>query len=178
MRKLLGIYCLGTTIVVLFITLTVLAIKADSQSPEAKGPEPAPPAGQTYVGSKACSACHFKQFMSWKKTKHAKDAWEKVPGKYRTTPECLKCHATGYGKPGGFQNLQSTADLTGTTCEACHGPGSEHAKICKAFLGKKTLSPEEEKTARDSIYKIQPNNVCVNCHWAQAHKEHPPYDKQ
>ena len=140
--------------------------------------EPAPPAGQTYIGSKACSACHYKQYTSWKKTKHAKEAWESVPAKYQTDPDCLKCHATGYGQPSGFKDAKSTPTLVGTTCEACHGPGSEHEKACKPFLNKKTLSPEEEKIARDSIYKVLPKNVCVACHLAQAHEEHPKYDKQ
>jgi hypothetical protein len=115
--------------------------------------------------------------MAWKKTKHAKEAWESVTAKYRTAPECLKCHTTGYGQPSGFKDANSTPTLAGTTCEACHGPGSEHEKVCKPFLNKKTLSPEEEKTARDSIYKVLPQNVCISCHLVQGHEEHPKYDK-
>ncbi len=61
-----------------------------SQPPESKDAAAAatPPAGQTYVGVKRCSSCHFKQYMSWKKTKHAKEAWETVPAKYRAAAEC------------------------------------------------------------------------------------------
>ena len=31
-----------------------------------------PPKGQTYVGFKKCSSCHFKQFMTWKLLKRRK----------------------------------------------------------------------------------------------------------
>jgi hypothetical protein len=165
--------------VAILVAFAVLINNASSQPPpKEEAPEPAPPSGQTYVGSKACSACHFKQFTSWKKTKHSKDAWESVPAKYQADPECVKCHTTGYGQPSGFKDVATTPNLVGTACEACHGPGSEHEKICKPFLNKKTLSPEEEKSARDSIYKIQPKNVCVACHIVQGHVEHPKYDKK
>ena len=104
--------------------------------------------------------------------------WESVPEKYRTAAECLPCHTTGYGQPTGFKDAASTPNLAGTTCEACHGPGSKHEEACKPFLNQKTLSLEEEKTARDSIYKILPRNVCVSCHTSKGHKEHPKYDKE
>ena len=41
--------------------------------------------------------------MTWKKTKHAKEAWESVPAKYRASAECLPCHSTGYGEATRFQ---------------------------------------------------------------------------
>ncbi len=124
-----------------------------SQPPESKDAAAAatPPAGQTYVGVKRCSSCHFKQYMSWKKTKHAKEAWETVPAKYRAAAECLICHTTGYGEATGFKDEASSANLVGTTCEACHGPGSKHEEACKPFLNKKTLSPDELKIAHGTI---------------------------
>jgi hypothetical protein len=151
----------------------------NSQPPEPKEAvaEPAPPAGQDYVGVKRCSSCHFKQYMTWKKTKHAKEAWESVPAKYRTAAECLPCHATGYGHSTGFKDEASSPNLVGTTCEACHGPGSKHEEVCKQYMNKK-LTPEEEKIARDSIYKILPRNVCAACHASKGHMEHPKYDKE
>jgi hypothetical protein len=152
---------------------------AQSQPPAPKEPpDPAPPAGQTYTGVKACASCHFKQYMVWKKDKHSKEAWEKVPEKYRTDATCLPCHATGYGQETGFKDAASTPNLTGTTCEACHGPGSEHEKVAKKSKDKKKLDPDEEKEVRDSIYKFLPYNVCATCHLVKAHKEHPKYDKE
>ena len=168
----------AATAAVLISCLAVLPA-VQSQPPEALKPpaEPAPPEGQTYTGAKQCSSCHFKQYMSWKKTKHAKEAWESVPEKYRADPECVKCHATGYGQATGFKDAASSPNLIGTSCEACHGPGSKHAEVCKQYSEKKKLSPEEDKIARDSIYKVLPNNVCSACHIGSGHKEHPKYDK-
>lgn len=171
---------IGTGVLTAMCLLGVSAV--NSQPPEAKDavPEPAPPTGQTYTGVKRCSSCHFKQYASWKKTKHAKEAWENMASKYQTAPECLACHTTGYGEPTGFKDITDDAskNLTGTTCEACHGPGSKHEEACKPYLNKKKLSPEEDKIARDSIYKILPHSVCATCHVSSGHKEHPKYDKK
>lgn len=131
--------------------------------------EPAPPTGQTYIGAKDCASCHFKQFMSWKKTKHSK-TFDLLTAKYETDVTCLKCHTTGYGEATGFKDKVTTASLAGTTCESCHGPGSKHAEVCKAF-GKEKLNAEQEKQARDSIWSMLPTNVCVQCHKVQGHGE-------
>ena len=140
--------------------------QADTTQPEV---EPAPPTNQTYTGAKECASCHFKQFMSWKKTKHSK-TFELLPAKYQKDPACLKCHATGFGKPTGFKDMVSTPALAGNTCEMCHGPGSEHSAVCKKY-GKKKLSAAEEKLARDTIWKMIPRNICVECHKMQGHGE-------
>ncbi len=144
---------------------------AASQKPLAK-----PPEGQTYVGVKDCAACHLDQFLDWKGTKHAK-AFEILPAKYRTDKSCLKCHTTGYGEEGGFKTLETTPGLVAATCESCHGPGSKHSATAKQF-GNKKLNDEEKKYVASTIYKMQPRNVCVDCHLTRAHKKHPPYDKQ
>ncbi len=136
-----------------------------------------PPAGQTYVGTKTCASCHFEEYMTWKKSKHAL-SFETLPEKYKTNAVCLKCHSTGYGQPGGFKDVKSTPQLAGNTCENCHGPGSEHAKIAKQFANKKTLSDDEKKQVKETIWKIQPSNVCASCHMAVTHKAHEQYDKQ
>lgn len=139
--------------------------------------EPAPPADQTYTGSKRCASCHFEQFMTWRKTLHAK-AFENIPSKYKrgADPACFQCHITGYGHPGGYKGA-STPDLLGVTCESCHGPGSKHEEVAKQFADAKTLTPEQKQAANDSIWRIIPN-VCSKCHLMQGHKEHMPYDKE
>ncbi len=168
--------------VAMVMALTVGGIVAQSvrsQPPaEPAGPAVSPPADQTYTGAKACSACHFKQFMAWKKTKHATDAFSKLPAKYKTDATCLICHATGFGAATGFKDEASSATLVGTSCEACHGPGSKHAEEAKKFANKKKLEPEEEKMVRGTIYKVLPQNVCMRCHATQVHKAHPKYDKE
>jgi hypothetical protein len=142
---------------------------------EAAAAEPAAPAGQTYVGTKECAACHFEQFMAWRQTPHAK-AFEIMPAKYQTDATCLKCHTTGHGTPTGFKSLQATPNLVGNSCEGCHGPGSKHTEIAKSF-GQKKLTPQEATQVRDSIYLMLPKNVCVECHLATGHKSHPKFDK-
>ncbi len=134
-----------------------------------------PPAGQTFIGYKECSSCHFDQLMTWKATKHAK-GYEILPAKYQDDKSCLKCHSTGYGATGGFVSKAKTPALAGTTCEACHGPGSEHAKIAKTFAGVK-LNKDQEAYVRSLIYRVDPKNACIQCHLPQGHKEHPKYEK-
>jgi len=142
----------------------------------AQQPLPQPPAGQTYVGTKECAACHFDQFMIWRSTPHAK-AFEIMPEKYRTDVSCLKCHATGVGQPTGFVDVKKTPNLVGNSCENCHGPGSKHTEIAKSF-GQKKLTEQEQKYVRSTIWKMQPKNICVECHLATSHKAHPKYDKK
>lgn len=153
------------------LLLTVwLANGAAQPMGEAEPAEAAPPEGQTYTGAKKCSSCHFEQYMSWKKTKHAK-AFESLTEKYQADEKCLACHTTGYGRDTGFKDAATSANLAGVTCETCHGPGSKHDEVCQAFAKKKKLSPEEDKVAKDSIYKILPGNVCSKCHVVQGHKK-------
>jgi hypothetical protein len=150
----------------------------NSQPPIPPSTTTTPPANQSYIGVKRCSSCHFKEYMTWKKTEHFTKAWPLVPAKYRTAAECVVCHTTGYGTPTGFKDEASSPNLVGTTCEACHGPGSAHEAACKPFLNEKTLSDEQKKIAHGTIYKIQPGNVCVACHTIQGHAAHPKYDQQ
>lgn len=97
----------------------------------------------SYIGTKACKKCHIKQYKSWAKTKMSKvydllkpgersEAKKKVgldPEKdYTKDAECLPCHTTGYGKPGGFVSFEETPELVGVNCEMCHGAGSEYTK--------------------------------------------------
>lgn len=141
----------------------------------AQKPLAEPPKGQTYIGAKQCSSCHFDQFLTWRQTKHAK-GFDILPEKYKTDASCLKCHTTGHGQETGFKDLATTSGLVGASCESCHGPGSKHAEIAKGF-GTKKLSMEEKAFVSSTIYKMLPKNVCVDCHLTRAHKKHPPYDK-
>ena len=172
-----GIFSLAAAAALLFCALAPPVAPSPTQDEAVVSPkEPTPPAGQTYIGMKNCSACHFEQFVIWKKDKHTK-AFEILPEKYKTDAACLKCHTTGHGDPTGFKTAADT-HLAGTTCEACHGPGSKHQEICKTFATAKKLSPEQETLARDSIYKLLPSNACITCHSSKAHKAHMDYDKE
>lgn len=159
----LGAFALFASLVLLSGSIPVRAADA----------EPAPPEGQTYTGAKRCASCHFDQYMSWKKTKHSK-AFDVLTVKYQKDEKCLKCHTTGLGEATGYKDGETA--LAGVTCEQCHGPGSKHEEASQPFAKVKKLSPEQEKIVRDSIWKVLPNNVCVECHVVQGHKksETPP----
>ena len=135
---------------------------------EEVAPEPTPPSGQTYIGTKKCSACHFDQFLKWRTSKHAK-SFDLLTSKYQNDEKCLKCHTTGYGTETGYKTI-ADRDLQGTSCEACHGPGSIHETVAKKYANQK-LTPDQEKEVRDSIWMILPRNACISCHQTQAHKE-------
>ena len=156
--------------------VTLIAWNAATAQPALPEPEQkSVPTDQTYIGAKLCSACHFKQYMAWKRTKHAGKAFEELPDAYRTDSACLPCHTTGYGAPSGYKDA-TTPNLAGVTCEVCHGPGSKHETMAKQFANKK-LSPAEEKGVRDAIWRIRPGNICVTCHVDKGHHEHPKYSK-
>ncbi len=96
------------------------------------GAAPLPPflgvdrATATYVGATACSVCHTTEFAAWEGTSHAR-ARDVLDGTGRQNdPNCLQCHTTGFGHPGGYGAGGDPALLNHTGCEACHGPGSDH----------------------------------------------------
>jgi hypothetical protein len=86
-----------------------------------------------YVGSAVCGDCHDLEHERF--VEHAKKArsYESVAvmrsgltdEEYRN---CLECHATGYGQPGGFVSMEATPHLKDAGCEVCHGPGSRHVE--------------------------------------------------
>jgi len=141
------------TVVVLSCMLTTAAQAADS----------------TYIGSKKCASCHFEQFMTWKKTKHA-EATAQLPAKYAADAKCLACHSTT-----GYTSAAATPALAGVTCEVCHGPGSEHEAV-SAKYAKQKLTEAQEKEVKGTIVLLE-TNVCIKCHMAIAHKAHEKFDK-
>ena len=94
----------GIAVVAVAAMCIILVKSGRTQPPVEPAPAAAtpPPADQTYTGAKQCSSCHFKQYMAWKKTKHATDAFKCLAEKYQTAADCLKCHATGYGAETGL----------------------------------------------------------------------------
>ena len=112
----------------------------------------APSENATFVGASKCKKCHSKVFRQWKKTEHAQNFEILVMMGKETDPECVKCHSTAYGEPSGFKDIESTPNLAGTTCEACHGPGSEHIENDR----------KDKEKARATI--SVPKNECTQCH--------------
>lgn len=114
-----------------------------------------PPKGAKYVGAKKCRSCHPKPYKTWRKTKHYK-TFKKLEGGEKKNPDCLKCHTTGYGQPGGFVSEEETPKMTGTGCESCHGRGSAHIEAAKN-------APETGKWDK-MISKVPLGTACANCH--------------
>ncbi len=128
-----------------------------------------------YVGVKKCRVCHMPQANAWEKTKMSKVFELLKPGvaaevkkAHKIDPEkdytkdssCLQCHTTGYGK-GGFKDIESTPDLAGVTCEACHGPGGGYLKDDLMSLKNKEFKRADVQAAG---LVIPDAKTCANCH--------------
>jgi len=126
---------------------------AKAQLEAASGPDESAGA---YVGIGACQSCHVEQFDVHAATAHAR-AYETLASRFvHHDTNCVGCHVTGYGQPGGFAGVRlrgSMTDLVDVQCEACHGPGSEHR--------------------RDGSYRATAIQSCVQCHTPE---EDPDFD--
>lgn len=101
---------------------------------------PPPPTAAGYAAASACISCHTSEFARWSTTDHAR-AWASLvarrdrsptgpgaPTAPTENPDCVGCHSTGFGEPGGFGEL-TAANLRrfkAVQCEACHGPLAGH----------------------------------------------------
>ena len=128
-----------------------------------------------YIGVKKCKACHIKQYKAWKQTTMAtsfenlkagvKGEEKKKAGldpdkDYTHDADCLKCHTTGFGKPGGFTSIEETPNLANIQCEGCHGPGSEYVVIMK----KNKKYPLSEGKAAGLVLPSEDEKGCMGCH--------------
>jgi hypothetical protein len=130
-------------------------------------PAAAPPGQPRYLGDAGClGICHYHSdsVEFWQKTRHA-GAWKTlVDGGKDLSYDCVGCHVVGFDKGGGA-NLWTLAqwqrhpgadrppaagpDLRNVQCEACHGPGSLHARA-PSKVPMPVRKPSEE--------------VCLGCH--------------
>lgn len=140
--------------------------------------------GAKYVGAKKCKMCHMKQYKSWAKTKMAKTFEVLKPGvsaeaktklkfdpqkDYTKDPKCLVCHTTGFNLPGGYKipkkgdsKAAAQAKLNeGTTCEACHGPGSKYLPLHKKIMSRKKYTFE---TLHQAGQIRADDSSCTPCH--------------
>lgn len=94
-------------------------------------PPPVEDGKASYIGVDACSACHEAPRKVWDGTMHS-HAYATLQASYKEyNLDCVSCHVTGYGKPGG-STVTWNDKLQNVGCEECHGPGSLHAKDPKA----------------------------------------------
>lgn len=128
--------------------------------------------GATYVGSEACKKCHKREYQIWKDSPHAR-AYEALaqaqrPALRQFDGECVVCHTTGFGHPGGFTGEQTTPQLLENGCENCHGPGSLHVKgnrtpkLLALMNPYKTRSGETEAQKTLRINRLDLS--CQKCH--------------
>jgi hypothetical protein len=125
-----------------------------------------------YIGVKKCSMCHKSeakgnQFGKWSESAHAKAfevlasekalavAKEKGLAKPpQESPECLKCHVTGAGKPAeAFAATFVKED--GVGCESCHGPGSD-------YMSMKVM--KDPAAAKAAGLWMPDAKTCTGCH--------------
>jgi hypothetical protein len=129
-----------------------------------------------YIGVDKCAMCHKteakgNQHGQWLKTTHAK-AFETLAGEKakaiaaekklakppQESPECLKCHVTGYGKPA--EAFEATFKKEqGVGCESCHGPGSDYKVLA---------TMKDRKLAVAAGLVIPDEKTCTQCHNAES----------
>ncbi len=98
----------------------------------------------TYLGAEKCGKlCHKIQYTSWQTTPHAKAFADLKPAD-QAKAECIECHVTGGKK-----------DLPGVQCEACHGPGSNYAKLA--------IMKDKAKAVAAGLV-VPTEKTCVKCH--------------
>jgi hypothetical protein len=119
-----------------------------------------PPEGKTYLGDAACSVCHDVTHRSWLTTRHADALASLMPLEDQHDPDCVRCHVTGLSQQGGYLDPTAPRGLDRVGCEACHGPGSEHAKQPRA----------------GTIHRGGPL-ICRSCHDGD-HDPHFEYDRK
>jgi hypothetical protein len=132
----------------------------------------------SYVGTKKCKMCHLKEWTSWSKTRMAlafevlkpgeradkKKAAGLDPAKdYTKDPACLPCHTVGFGKPGGFKDMETTPDLAGVGCEMCHGPGSTYTE--KQYMSLQNPQYKKDQLVAVGLVGQFTGNTCTGlCH--------------
>lgn len=130
-----------------------------------------------YVGTQDCKKCHIKEWRSWSETKMAQtfevlkpgvraEAKEKVgldPDKdYSGDPGCVRCHVTGFQAEGGFVDFETTPELAGVGCEACHGPGGTYTQ--DGYMTLKNKEYKLEKLVEVGLVAEVTAEQCVQCH--------------
>ncbi len=118
------------------------------------------PTSSVFVGSAACRSCHAAEFETWSASPHARAVATLVAAGKQANPDCLRCHTTGFGRPGGFPEKglpAEHADRSGVGCESCHGPGGDHVAEGAARIG--TIVSLGDKC--DSCVILQ---ICGTCH--------------
>lgn len=134
-----------------------------------------------YVGVKNCKKCHIKEWKSWAETTMAQTYEKLKPGvaveakkeagldpekDYTTDESCVKCHVTGYGKPGGFVDAESTPELMGVGCEVCHGPGGTYTE--DQYMSLKNKEYVKSEVVAVGMVDTVGEDQCLSCHNSES----------
>lgn len=127
-----------------------------------------------YVGTSTCGMCHKSekqgsQLTIWQNSKHSQAytvlttekadqiAQEKgFKTKAVETPECLKCHASGYNVDAKLIGEKFKV-AEGVQCETCHGAGAD-------YKSKKIMENKEEAIANGLMVPAKIEEFCIGCH--------------
>ena len=131
-----------------------------------------------YVGTSTCGMCHKSekqgsQLSIWQNSKHASayealntakaDEIAKSKGfqtKAIETPECLKCHTSGYNVDAKL--IGDKFKITdGVQCETCHGPGAD-------YKSKKVMENRDDAIANGLMVPANIEEFCITCHNAES----------
>ena len=130
--------------------------------------------GNTYVGVETCAMCHKtekqgSQLSIWKNSAHSK-AFETLKTEkanqiatekgFKTpaveTPECLKCHVTGYNLDASMLGKKFKIE-DGVQCETCHGAGS-------AYKDMKVMKDKDLAVKNGLVMHEKLESFCIGCH--------------
>jgi len=131
-----------------------------------------------FAGSSTCGMCHKSekqgsQLSIWQNSKHAQaytvlnteqaNEIAKTKGfqtKAIETPECLKCHASGYNVDAKMLADKFKIE-DGVQCETCHGPGAD-------YKSKKVMENKTEAVANGLMLYDKIEDFCIGCHNAES----------
>lgn len=93
---------------------------------------------------------------------------------YTREADCVKCHVTGYGEPGGYaipdrkskKAARKAKKLEGVGCESCHGPGSKYVKIFEEIQEKQRPYTQAELYAAGMTEVGRKS--CLKCHTKES----------
>jgi hypothetical protein len=128
----------------------------------------------TYVGVETCGMCHKtekqgSQLSIWQNSAHSKafqtlktekanqiaaEKGFKTPA--AETPECLKCHVTGYNLDASMLGKKFKFE-DGVQCETCHGAGS-------AYKDMKVMKDKDLAVKNGLVMHDKLENFCIGCH--------------